>query len=41
LGDDADADIALFVTESSVQPPATSVPLDAARNEIRSGTTFR
>jgi hypothetical protein len=41
LSDDADAGIALFVTESSVQVPATAVLLDPAGNEIRNETAFR
>lgn len=41
LSDDADADVALFVTESSVQLPATAVLLDPAGTEIRSETAFR
>jgi hypothetical protein len=41
LSDDADADVALFITESSVQLPATAVLLDPAGNEIRSETAFR
>jgi hypothetical protein len=41
LSDDADADVALFITESSVQLPATAVLLDPAGTEIRSETAFR
>jgi len=41
LSDDADADVALFITESTVQLPATAVLLDPAGNEIRSETAFR
>ncbi|MGH2881259.1 MAG: hypothetical protein ACRDPA_00915 [Solirubrobacteraceae bacterium] len=41
LSDDADADVALFITESPVQLPATSVLLDPAGNKIRSRTAFR
>ena len=41
LSDDADADVALFITEGSVQLPATAVLLDPAGNEIRSETAFR
>jgi hypothetical protein len=41
LNDDADADVALFTTESSVQLPATAVLLDSAGTEIRSETAFR
>lgn len=40
LSDDADADVALFITESSVQLPATAVLLDPAGTEIRSETAF-
>lgn len=40
LSDDADADVALFITESSVQLPAAAVLLDPAGNEIRSETAF-
>ncbi len=39
--DDADADVALFIAESSVQLSATAVLLDPAGNEIRSETAFR
>ena len=38
LSDDADEDVALFITVSSVQLPATAVLLDPAGNEIRSET---
>jgi hypothetical protein len=41
LSDDADADVALFITESAVQLPATAALLDPAGNEIRSETAFR
>jgi hypothetical protein len=41
LSDDGDADVALFITESSVQLPATAVLRDPAGNEIRSETAFR
>ena len=41
LSDDADADVALFITESLVQLPAASVLLDSAGTEIRSETAFR
>lgn len=41
LNDDADADVALFITESSVQLPATAALLDPAGTEIRSETAFR
>ena len=40
LSDDTDADVALFITESSVQLPATAVLLGAAGNEIRRETAF-
>jgi hypothetical protein len=40
LSDDADADVALFVAESSVHLPATAVLLDPAGNAIRSETAF-
>jgi hypothetical protein len=41
LRDDADADVALFITESAVQLPVTVALLDQAGNEIRSETAFR
>ncbi|MBV8734261.1 MAG: hypothetical protein JO321_13555 [Solirubrobacterales bacterium] len=41
LSDDAGADVALFITESSVQLPATAVLLDPAGNKIRSEAAFR
>jgi hypothetical protein len=41
LSDDAYADVALFITDSSAQLPATAVLLDPAANEIRSETAFR
>jgi hypothetical protein len=41
LSDDAVADVALFITESAVQLPATAALLDPAGNEIRSETAFR
>ena len=37
----ADADVALFIIDSSVQLPATAVLLDPAGDEIRSGARFR
>ena len=41
ISDDANADVALFATESSVRLPATAVLLDPAGTEIRSETAFR
>ncbi len=41
LSDDADAGVALFITERSVRLPAKAVLLDRAGNEIRSETAFR
>lgn len=41
LIDDAEADVALFITERTVQLPATAVLLDPAGNEVRSQTAFR
>jgi hypothetical protein len=41
LSDDADADVALFVTEGSAQLPATAVLLGPSGNEVRSETVFR
>ena len=41
LGDDADADIALIISESTVQLPSTAVLLDPAGNKIRRETARR
>jgi hypothetical protein len=41
LSDDADADVALFITEGSVQLPATAVLLGPSGNEVRSEAVFR
>jgi hypothetical protein len=41
LSDNADADVALFITQRSVQLPVTAVLLDPAATEIRSETAVR
>lgn len=41
LSDDADQDVALFITGSSVQLPAIAVLFDRADREIRRETAFR
>jgi hypothetical protein len=41
LSDDADADVAIFITEGSGQPLATAVLLDPGGNEVRSEIAFR
>ena len=40
LSDDADSDVALFITERPVQLPATAVLLGPSGNEVRSQTAF-